>query len=305
MKDKTAIRLAVRAYDDYQRSRIALGNRIKIKKDGSDQVVPEQQSWAMTERDRELFRAIYMHQIEQEQAIRKYLQKKLLEYPVWTEYLVGLRGVGEVMGAVIISEYDIEIATTVSKLWQFTGLNPGVVRGKKNETATDGSRIIVVTDEYVRGDRLTKGFIAPFNRRLRTKIVGVLAGNLIKQNPHYYELYVNERMRLSHRDIATSGKTIEQYYVSGDGKIKWKPNQGHIHAMARRKMIKIFLLDLYVAWRTIEGLPVRPPYQEEYLGHIHEGTKAESNTKEQSETASGEIPEKREWAESVNDREVS
>jgi hypothetical protein len=34
-------------------------------------------------------------------------------------------------------------------------------------------------------------------------------------------------------------------------------------------MIKMFVKDLYVAWRTIEGLEVRKPYQEEYLGKVH------------------------------------
>jgi hypothetical protein len=31
----------------------------------------------------------------------------------------------------------------------------------------------------------------------------------------------------------------------------------------------IYLRDLYVAWRTLEGLPVRAPYEEEYLGKKH------------------------------------
>jgi hypothetical protein len=34
-------------------------------------------------------------------------------------------------------------------------------------------------------------------------------------------------------------------------------------------MIKRFLADLYVAWRTLEGLPVAPPYSEAKQGHVH------------------------------------
>jgi hypothetical protein len=33
--------------------------------------------------------------------------------------------------------------------------------------------------------------------------------------------------------------------------------------------VKEFLKDLYVAWRTLEGLTVREPYQVEKLGHRH------------------------------------
>ena len=38
---------------------------------------------------------------------------------------------------------------------------------------------------------------------------------------------------------------------------------------ARRFMIKHFIQDLYANWRKIQGLSVRKPYEEEYLGKIH------------------------------------
>lgn len=55
-----------------------------------------------------------------------------------------------------------------------------------------------------------------------------------------------------------------------DVEIAWKETTpGHRHKAATRKMIKMFLKDLYVAWRTVEHLPVRKPYEEEYLGRKH------------------------------------
>jgi len=55
------------------------------------------------------------------------------------------------------------------------------------------------------------------------------------------------------------------------GKMKpWdEVSLGHRDRAAKRYMVKMFIKDLYVAWREIEGLPVRVPYQEEYLGHKH------------------------------------
>jgi len=44
---------------------------------------------------------------------------------------------------------------------------------------------------------------------------------------------------------------------------------GHIQAMAVTRMLKLFLTDLYVAWRTLEGLPVAVPYEEAKLGIKH------------------------------------
>ena len=51
---------------------------------------------------------------------------------------------------------------------------------------------------------------------------------------------------------------------------KSKEYAGHIDRMSKRYMIKMFLQDLYVAWRTLEGLSVRKPYAEEYLDKKHE-----------------------------------
>lgn len=41
----------------------------------------------------------------------------------------------------------------------------------------------------------------------------------------------------------------------------------HREFAARRKMYKQFLAHYWLVWRTLEGLPTRPPYVEEYLGH--------------------------------------
>lgn len=64
--------------------------------------------------------------------------------------------------------------------------------------------------------------------------------------------------------------TIECPNCKG-GKVKpmWGASQDHRHKDAVRVMIKQFLLDLWVYWRTAEGLEVRPSYAEEKLGIKH------------------------------------
>jgi len=44
-------------------------------------------------------------------------------------------------------------------------------------------------------------------------------------------------------------------------------SEGHIHNMALRKMIKLFLVCLWVVWREEEGLSVTKPYAIDRLGH--------------------------------------
>ena len=147
-------------------------------------------------------------------------------------------------------------------MWQFAGLNPGLVKGKKRVDHEDGKVEFVETGEMIRGDKLTPGHVSPFNQNLRTALVGVLADGFIKQQNYYcMEFYYPYKARLEQ----------EENTVLHVGKEKqWKDvNKGHRDRAAKRYMIKMFLKDLYVAWRTIEGLPVRPSYQEEYLGHKH------------------------------------
>ena len=56
--------------------------------------------------------------------------------------------------------------------------------------------------------------------------------------------------------------------VNGNDEKKWKDEtKAHINMAAQRYMMKMFLQDLYGVWRKLEGLPVREPYQKEYLGH--------------------------------------
>ena len=157
------------------------------------------------------------------------------------------------MSAVLISYIDIEKATNASKIVQYAGLNSGMVFGKKK--GADGE--IIVTTDLVRGDRPTKGYILPYNKKFKTKLLGVLADCFIKCNSQYKVYYDNYKTRLSNSEA----------FVNGTER-KWKEeSKAHIDRASRRYMIKMFLQDLYGVWRSLEGLEVREPYQKEYLGH--------------------------------------
>ena len=55
------------------------------------------------------------------------------------------------------------------------------------------------------------------------------------------------------------------------GPAPWGACAKHRHRAAIRYMVKRLLADMWVAWRTLEGLSVRPPYAEEYLKRVHHG----------------------------------
>ena len=247
------IRALIRARDDFQSMRKRMDNRIGRKADGTAQNIDDGRQYGSIDSQIMLDSANVAR--EQETRIEKEIKAELKKSAIYTEFLSKVKGCGPVSCAWIIAEYDIHLADTVSKLWQFTGLNPGLVRGR----VANGRGKWKLSDTMVKGDKLTAGFLAPFNKRLRTAMVGVLADSFIKSKSEYAKYYYDFKTRLENENGMIEG-----------GKTTWaETSKAHRDRAAKRYMIKMFLRDLYVAWRTLEGLPVRPPYQEEYLGHKH------------------------------------
>jgi hypothetical protein len=204
---------------------------------------------------------------------------------LWNGFLKDVKGCGELMAAVILSEYDIEKATTVSKMWAFTGLSPGMTKGRKWNT---NRTKIITTDTMIRQDKKTKGFLCPYNQELRTKMIGVLGGGFIKAKSSYSEIYYNLHVPEKYRKDKTAMEKRPELAgrygrldlsedivaeVKKGGKVEmipWKDTtDSHRNRAAVRKMVQVFMLDLYIAWRTLLGLPVRKPYAEEYLNRKH------------------------------------
>ena len=249
---RQTIRHLVKIREDYQKLRIASDNRLGKKADGTDQTtVPE----AYTNKD-----AIDLVDIKDatrdiEKKLDRKIAKAIEHVPVYRDFLKGVKGIGPMTAAVIISEIDIEKATNVSKIWQYAGCNAGLVRGKKKK----GDETIQTTD-LIRGDRPTAGYLLPYNKFLKTKLLGVMADCFIKCKSPYTEYYYNMKTRLEQSEKP----------VNGDPSKHWKDEtSAHRNNYARRYMVKIFLIDLYRNWREIEGLPVRDLYMEEYLGKKH------------------------------------
>ncbi len=228
---RNSIKTLTRVYYDYQRERINLDGRLGLTKDGETKK-------KAPERDMDMLTMILARREEvfaMEEDYAKSLAKEIHEHPLWKTFLSEVKGVGESIAAVIISEFDIHKAPTVSNLWSFAGLAPGK-------------------------DKKTKGQKCPFNQFLRAKLCGVLGSSFLKCRSPYREYYDNMKNRL---------ESIDWGMLSKHPTDKKRPKAGHQHKAANRYMIKMFLRDLYVAWRTLEGLEVREPYQEEYLGKKH------------------------------------
>tara|TARA_Y100000310_G_scaffold219802_1_gene221219 strand:- start:10 stop:825 length:816 start_codon:yes stop_codon:yes gene_type:complete len=258
----------VRSYFDIQRSRIAISNRISAFKRGH--------SGAKEEREDKSTFLVKLGTIqddfqESEGQIEKEIAIELQRYPIWVEWLSMVKGVGPILGGVMITSFDIE-RNTVSKWWQYAGLNPGMIEG----WVPDGVDIVDKgkaterkvprwkrSGEMIRGDKLTAGYRSPFNKWLRTQLCGKLGPSFLKCGSEYaLRFYYPLHVPKARRDELGMGRL--------DAEDGWKEKkEGHRSRAANRYMVKMFLVDFYNQWRIMEGLPVRVSYAEEYLGRQH------------------------------------
>ena len=177
----------------------------------------------------------------------KAVEAVLKQLPIY-DFLKDVKGIGPRMAGAIVSEIDIHKAETASSLWKYAGLDvaaDGRGRGRYVEHQ--------IEVEYVdkEGNDATRMSIT-FNPWLKIKMIGVLGkGFLRSRNEKYSEVYYNYKHRLENSP-KHSDKT-----------------KGHRHNMAIRYMVKRFLVDLYLAWRPLEGLPVTPEYSVAKLGIQH------------------------------------
>ncbi|MHB8843076.1 MAG: TIGR-Tas system RNA-guided endonuclease [Candidatus Aquicultor sp.] len=184
----------------------------------------------------------YLALLNAEESQFKDIGRTLKSYPVWTSFLDGVRGVGPAMAGVIISEIDISKAMYPSSLHKYAGLDvapndDGVMAGRSRKSA----HLVDVTYTTKDGkEDVRKGIT--FNPFLKTKLIGVLGSSFIKLGGPYRDIYDGYKNRLQNRPDLT------------------EESKGHIHNMAVRYMIKMFLIDLHREWRKLEGYAPTEPY---------------------------------------------
>lgn len=281
---------AVRFFYDLQKLRIQTGNRAgkkkkKSKKDAEKEAkkkakkrkappkpILDPVDQAFLDRTSDRLEGIEKDALDQ-------VKRHLKPVKIWNAWLKDVKGIGPTLGGLIVAEFDIERATTPSKFWAYAGL--------------------AVDPETGRATRLTRGQKAKYNPWIKSKMLEVLGGCLIKaKSEPYYNIYVNRKHRRENQRVdvcmGCGGKGRRQREVTEEdvptiaptaktpkevvgcwncggtgGPAPWGADKQHRARDAQRYMAKMFLLDLWREWRTVEGLEVRPSYHEEKLGHVH------------------------------------
>ena len=172
----------------------------------------------------------------------KLIAECLKGYPIWT-YLNAVKGVGPLMGGILISEIDIGIAQYPSQIWQYSGLSVA----KDGQGMSKRKEHLILKKYTDRNGEKKEKLSITYNPFLKSKLMGVLAGQFLRQSAEkspYRKIYDDYKHRLETHPVHK------------------EKTKGHRHNMAMRYMVKVFLIHLHSAWRQVEGLPPSLPYHE-------------------------------------------
>jgi hypothetical protein len=205
-------------------------------------------------------------QLEQQETKQfRQMTATLEKIPIFTEYLTHQRGIGPAMAGVLITTLDPAKARHISSFWKYAGLDVGPDNRGRSRRAEH-----LVERSYLdkNGKPATRMGVT-YNPWLKTKLF-TLAGSFMRSQSPWREAYDGYKHRLV-SDPTRSKIEVKEWkklHAAGDETQNlWTP--GRIDMAAKRYMLKMILADLWVKWRTIEGLPVTPTYHEAKLGHQH------------------------------------
>ena len=238
---KDQVRFLVDRYYQMQKERIAMGNMARISKEDGESA--------------DLLEWLAVQQDMLEDGIRRFLAYYIQDDPV-ADWLMSIRGIGPVLASGLIAHIDIRKAPTAGHIWNFAGLNPGVIweRGKKR----------------------------PFNAKLKTlcwkigkSFVMTSGSDLSQYGPVYRERKAQEIAKNLAGEFAAqaaaqlASKKIRSPELRGtleSGAL----SDAHLDERARRATVKLFLSHLHSVWHWLEfGEHAPRPYVLEHLGHAH------------------------------------
>lgn len=195
------------------------------------------------------------------------LEALLQEFPVYTEFLSKIHGVGPAMAAILVSEINIYKTKYPSSIERLMGIDTVRVvnldTGEEQDEGRSNRKAHLVTREYIDKEGNTKTKLSiTYNPFLKTKIMGVLAPIFIKLGKRIDKETGAITYKNDYAPVFDNYKA--RIYNRNDGKYR---TPIHIRNMAMRYMVKAFIQDLYKNWRRLEGLPVHPTYAVGKLGH--------------------------------------
>jgi hypothetical protein len=269
------LRLLYQLFEEAQRSRIAHGERLRAIFQGRSY-----SGSATSEDPAVLLKAIsrgesvgaptilehaYSRAVADEAEAAAALRESIEQHPAWP-WLEGVKGIGHLLAAALLSRLDITRARTPSAFWAYCGL--ATIPGVTFRCARCGLEIGYPVGYQSRESHRTRsglrecpGELRPVDdQRGATRVaprrsaLGGRAG---------YDAHARKSCYLIGVSMLRCGSDYRSYYDTERARLAssrpgWTPKRCHLAAL--RRMEKAFLRDLWVAWRHAVNLPVVPSY---------------------------------------------
>jgi len=191
-----------------------------------------------------------------EKQIRRLLQTYVENRPVG-KWLLHNKGVAGVLSAGLLAHIDINKAPTAGHIWNYAGLNPNQVweKGKRRPwNASLKNLCWKLGESFVKVSGSEDAFYGQeYAKRKQFEID--------RNEQGYYKDHATAQL-----DKKNFGKTTDAYKCY----IKGKLPPAHIHAIAKRWVVKLFLSHLHAVWFEEEtGRKAPIPYAIAHLDHAH------------------------------------
>lgn len=175
----------------------------------------------------------YFVLLEEEDAHKKQVADVLQSFPIYTEFLEKIKGIGPIMGGVIIAEYDIKDYWKDPKFgWRVPEGTPGAVLHKLYPTSLwRYAGLVVMPDgagKSQRKEHMEKAFYRDakgkikqkdsigYNPWLKTKLCGVLGGSFLKAGVRWkpctdqqYETSPDYKRDIREKKDRATGKMVD------------------------------------------------------------------------------------------------
>lgn len=269
------LRLLYPLFEEAQRSRVAHGERIRAFLQGRsfgtelDPARDIEQTLKQIAQGRatgvpEILERAYARAVNDESYLSKELRDAVEEHPAWS-WLKSTKGVGHLLAARLLSRLDVTRAETPSAFWAYCGL--ATIPGVAYRCAKCGLETAYPVGYQSRGSH--------FSRRGSRECAGILEqvtdGRPVRVAPRRgalggrgsYDAHARKSCYLLGVSFLRCASEYRSYYDSERERLAksrpgWTPKRAHLASL--RKMQKMFLKDLWLAWRRVESLPIVPPY---------------------------------------------
>ena len=206
----------------------------------------------------------YHQQVVAEAKLDRAIDDLVEANPIWIHYLKGIKGCGTKHAAYIIAKLDPTVCRHPSGFLRYLGLD--VVYDAEADRMVGRNKMVTRRMPYVnKKDEVSMNNSLGYNTKLKSRI-WLLANSMMKaKDPFYYQTYLDAAEYYKNRP------DLKRRWEAKERKEDWvKGDMTSPHKMALRKMMNVFVVNLWLAERRIMGLPLNGgAYAEEKLGIRH------------------------------------